>query len=290
MSVSLLPEESDQSLAFLQFDEPHSSNDNDDAATDNNLEDENHSDPIKEDMDTDMNAVPFHTVSDDVVDPNVTDFHSEQEADSIEAVFEEAVMVHAENTEDMSQSNNLSVTETLRDTEEQQIFQNTEEAEIDSLVDLVRDVDIDMTVLNRGASEAVDDNANKDFDTFQDHQLNDVNLKQQQAPFNPLAAKLVSSFTVQTKKEKIAANRPKSASSVIDRLSKPKNTSDKIFDTSKSVVLSSEELVMAKINEEKKARAAKLAKSKKKASSRMNGNFFFMCPCIDLYYPSRCVC
>ena len=126
MSVSLLPEESDQSLAFLQFDEPHSSNDNDDAATDNNLEDENHSDPIKEDMDTDMNAVPFHTVSDDVVDPNVTDFHSEQEADSIEAVFEEAVMVHAENKEDMSQSNNLSGTEILRDTEEQQSFQNAE--------------------------------------------------------------------------------------------------------------------------------------------------------------------
>ena len=85
---------------------------------------------------------------------------------------------------------------------------------------------------------------------------------------------------MQTKKEKTSTKRPKSAPSVVDRLSKPKNASGKILDASKSVVLSSEDQVMAKIKEAKKARASQVAKSRK-AASHVVGEFVV---CTTLIY------
>ena len=108
--------------------------------------------------------------------------------------------------------------------------------------------------------------------TAQHDGYDDTNASHQKVVPNPLATKLVSSFTVQTTTEKMASGRPKSASSVVDRLSKPKNTSNKVLDASKSVVLSSEDLVIAKIKEEKKARVAQMARSKR-VGGRTSGNF-----------------
>lgn len=279
----MLPEESDQSLAFLHFEETNPSNNEIESETEimsngmptgaaiNNKEGKETEEPVEADM-----GVDVQDTTDDDAENTCESLLSEGEQHLIEAAFEDeegSTKAMAEATEEFNiNDNEIELAQAIESQQEVLSSSSMVEAEMDDLVELVKDVD-----LSTCPRQVVDDDLHTTREQPQEQRKIDSNL---------LAAKLVSSFTVQTKTEKIASMRPKSASNVVDRLSKPKNTGlEKVLDASKSVILSSEEMVLAKIREEKKVRSAQFAKSRK-VMSRMGMTGEFLCKfLISICYP-----